>query len=353
MARRSKSALPPLPDVAPGRKPRRLGLIGPFAVAGLAAIAWSVGWFYVSGETAKQMDLAAERFRAAGYQVSWDQRRIGGYPFRIDVTLDGARLRDPSGWGLSTPRLEAEAYMHALRHWVFATPDGLTFVRPLGGPVEVRGSLIHASLGDLDKTPPSFSLDAYKLTFTPAPGARPFALDSAERVQLHTRWGPNDEGAVFFRVDGGRAKLQGLFARVADGKPISMVWQSVLTKCSAFRGSNWSEAARAWAAGGGQVEVGDAGVTAGDALIGIQGGTLRLDPDGRLNGALNVSLRQAPKALSALADQGAIPQDAARAAAAVTAARTEGGDIARAPLTFEAGRVTLGPVALSPAPRLF
>lgn len=353
MARRSKSDLPPLPDVAPGRKPRRLGLIAPFALAGLAAVAWSVGWFYVSGETAKQMDLATQRFRAAGYQVSWDERRIGGYPFRIDVTLKDARLRDPSGWGLSTPRLEAEAYMHALGHWVFATPDGLTFTRPLGGPVEVKGALIHASLNSLDKTPPSFSLEATKLTFTPGPGARPFALDAADRVELHLRPGPDDQGAVFFKVDGGRAKLDGLFARMAEGKPVSIAWDSLLTKVSGFKGATWAEAARAWAAGGGTVQVRQAGVTAGDALIGTQGGTLRLDSDGRLDGTLDVSLRQAPKALSALADQGTIPQDAAQAASAVAQARTEAGDIARAPLTFEAGRVTLGPVALSPAPRLF
>ncbi len=353
MARRSKSALPPLPDVAPGRKPRRLGLIAPFAVAGLAALAWSIGWFYVSGETAKRMDLAVARFRAAGYQVSWDQRRIGGYPFRIDVTLDGARLRDPSGWGLMTPRLEAEAYMHALGHWVFATPQGLTFVRPLGGPVDVKGALIHASLNSLDKTPPSFSLEATKLTFTPGPGARAFALEGADRVEFHLRPGPDDQGAVFFKVDGGRARLAGLFARMEDGKPVSIAWDSLLTKVSGFKGANWSEAARTWAAAGGTIQVRQAGITAGDALVGTQGGTLRLDPDGRLAGGLAVSLRQAPKALSALADQGTIPQDAANAAAAVAQARTDGGDIARADLTFEAGRVTLGPVALSPAPRLF
>jgi hypothetical protein len=74
--------------------------------------------------------------------------------------------------------------------------------------------------------------------------------------------------------------------------------------------------------------------------------------DGRLRGVLNVSLRQAPHALDAMAQAGAVPPDAAAAASAVAAARQQG-DVAQATLNFEAGRVTLGPVALGPAPTVY
>ena len=353
MARRSKSDLPPLPDVGPARKPRRFWLIAPFVLLAIATVAWTAGWYYVSGKTAQQMDLGVQRLRAAGYDVSWRERSIGGYPFRLDVTLDDARVREPSGWAFHSPRLEGEAYLYALGHWVFATPEGFTFVRPVGGPVEVKGKLLHASLHGLDQLPPSFSFEGVGLSFAPGPGARPFALGAAERVELHLRPGPDDQGAVFFKLEGGKAQLHGLFARMADGKPVSIAWDSVLTKMSGFHGQGWADAARTWSAGGGTILVRQAGITAGDALIGAQGGTLRVDDDGRLAGSIDVSLRQAPKALSAMADQGTIAPEAAMAASAVASAHQETGDIARATLTFEAGRTTFGPVALAPAPKLF
>jgi hypothetical protein len=94
------------------------------------------------------------------------------------------------------------------------------------------------------------------------------------------------------------------------------------------------------------------GLTAGDAVIGANSGTLRVGTDGRLSGVLDVSLRQAPRALNALGSTGTIPQERAEAAAAVAVARQEG-DLARATLNFEAGQTTLGPVAIAPAPKVY
>jgi hypothetical protein len=353
MARRSKPSPPPLPDPDPTRKPRRFWLYAPFALLLIAAAAWSAMWIYLSGEAAKQMDAQVARFRTAGYELAWREREISGYPFRLDITLTDARVREPSGWALSTRRLEAEAFVHALRHWVFATPQGLTFTRPVGGPVEVKAALLHASLHDLDKRPPSFSFEGAKLSFTPAPGAQPFALSAADHVELHLRPGPDDQGAVLFKLDGGKARLSGLFARMAGDKPVSFVWDSLLTKMSSFQGATWQDSARAWSQGGGTIQVRQGGITAGDALIGAQPGTLAVDSDGRLSGALDVTLREAPQALNAMAAQGTIPPEAAMAATAVAQARQDQGEAARATLNFQAGRITLGPVALGPSPRIY
>ena len=97
----------------------------------------------------------------------------------------------------------------------------------------------------------------------------------------------------------------------------------------------------------------NAGITAGDAVIGAQGGTLSVGYDGRLDGSLDVTLREAPKALGAMAETGTIRPEAAMAASAVAAARQGGGDVARANITFQAGQTTLGPVAVGPAPKVY
>ena len=342
-----------LHDLPPPRKPRRLGLYIPFILLLLAVAAWTVFWFWARGEAATRMDAAAASLRTAGYEISWKDRGVGGYPFRLNMTLTEARIREPSGWGLEAPMLEAQAFMHAPAHWIIAAPQGLAFVRPLGGPVAVSGEVIRASLKDFDKRPPSFSFEGVKLAFAPNPGAQPFGLTSADRVEFHLRPGPDDEGGVFAKVENGKARLAGLLARVAGDRPISIEWNSTLSNMTAFTGPTWPAAVRNWTDAGGRMNVRSGGLTAGEAAVGATGGSLSVGPDGRLRGVLEVTLRQAPQALGAMGDTGVIAPEAAQAATAVTQARQGTGEVARATLNFQAGQTTLGPVALGPAPKVY
>ncbi len=354
MARRSKTPeAPPVPDPEPARKPRRFWLYAPFVVLLLAVAGWTALWLQVRGQAATRMDTAVIELRKAGYDVSWKDRTLGGYPFRLDVVLTDARIREPGGWSIATPRLEAQAFLYSIGHWITAAPQGLTLTRPIGGPVEVRGELLRASLSGLDKRPPSFSFEGRKLTFAPGAGAQPFGLSAADKVELHLRPGPDDQGAILFKVDNGKAQLSGLFAQLAGDKPVSIVWDSILTRMSGFKGQTWPDAVRAWSGGGGLIQVRQAGVTAGDALIGAQAGQLGVGYDGRLVGSMDVTLRQAPRALAAMAATGTLPPETALAAAAVAAAREDSASVARATLTFEAGRMTLGPVAIGASPRVY
>lgn len=342
-----------LPDPVPARKPRRLGLYLPFILALIVALAWSGLWVWARSRTVNGLDAAAESLRAAGYEVAWKSRTVDGYPFRLNVVLNEASLREPSGWGVSTPRLEAESFLHGLGHWVMATPDGLAVARPKGGVVEVTGEVIRASLNHLDQRPPSLSVEAVKLAFAPAPGARPFALTSADKVEMHLRAGPDDQGAFLLRVDGGKADAAGVLGRVAGDAPVALIWESTLSRMSAFEGRGWAAAAAAWSGKGGTITLRQAGLTAGDALLGVKSGSLSAGGDGRLRGELSIELRKAALGLDAMAASGLIPPEAANAAAAVVEARQGAGGAASADLVFQAGRTTLGPVALGPAPRLF
>jgi hypothetical protein len=98
----------PLPDPDPARKPSRTGLYAPFLLALVVSIVWSGMWIWLRGETIRQMDATAAALRQAGYGVEWRERKVTGWPFRLDVTLKGVSLREPSGWGLTTPKLEGE-----------------------------------------------------------------------------------------------------------------------------------------------------------------------------------------------------------------------------------------------------
>lgn len=339
--------------MSPPRKPRRIGLYAPFVLLLVAAFAWTGFWLWARGEAGARMDAAVADLKRAGYEVSWSERTLGGYPFRLDVTLTDARVREPSGWALVAPTLEAEAFMHAPSHWMMGAPQGFTFVRPIGGPVAVSGKSLVASLRKLNERPPSFSFSGVDLTFAPEPGAQPFGLARAKKVELHLRAGPDDEGGVFLRVDDARAMLTGLLGRIAGDRPVAIEWNSTLSKMSAFQGADWPSAVRSWTAAGGRMTVRNAGITAGDAVLGTKDGSLGVDSDGRVSGVLDVTLRQAPRALGAMGAAGTIPPETAAAAMAVAQARQGTADVAQAQIHFEAGRTTLGPVAIAPAPRVY
>lgn len=344
-----------MPDPTAPRKLSRLRIYITFGIAIVAVIAWTIAWVWARGEVKARMDAGVAMLKQAGYEVAWKDRGIGGYPFRLNVTLTEARVRDRSGWALEAPKLEGQAFMHAPTTWILAAPDGVTFVRPVGGPVRVTGKTIRASLSHFQNTPPNLSFEGSGLTFQPSAGAQPFGLQAAEHVEFHLRQAPSevgDEAGVWLSVKDGKAQLSGLLGRIAGEKPISIEWDGRMSKISAFRGQDWPSAVRNWTNAGGQMNVKRGGLTAGDAVIGVNSGTLRVGADGRLRGVLDASLRQAPRALGAMGTVGTIPQDRAAAAAAVAVARQEG-DLARATLNFEAGQTTLGPVALAPAPKVY
>ncbi|WP_304165297.1 DUF2125 domain-containing protein [Phenylobacterium aquaticum] len=350
MARRSTPPDPtPVPDPAPDRKHRRLGLYVPFAIAAMIAIAWTAVWIGIRGEAIRTIDADAAILRKAGYDVAWQDRRITGWPFRMDVAFTELRLREPTGWGFAAPKLEAEAFAYALDHWMIAAEDGFTFTRPRGGPVEVKGRVLRASLTDVRQTPPALSIEGLDVTFASGPGAQPFSLASAKRVELHLRPGPDDQGAILFKVEDGRTAPGSTLGAVGEGKPVSIIWDSILSKVSALKGADLAERSQAWSLAGGQFQVRQAGITAGDASLGAQAGKLALDSDGYLSGSLDITVRNGPQAMVDLARAGRVPPESALAAAAVMAARPDG----HLPLTFQAGQTTLGAVALAPAPKLW
>ena len=95
------------------------------------------------------------------------------------------------------------------------------------------------------------------------------------------------------------------------------------------------------------------GLTAGEAVISARSGALTVGPDGRVRGALQAELREAPASVGDLAQGGAITPEAVMAAAASAMAQRAGGGVAQTGLTFDAGQTFLGPLPVGPAPRIY
>jgi hypothetical protein len=320
-----------LPDAA--RKPRRLGLYVPWAIALILAAAWSLAWLWLAAETGRRIDAAANALRASGWQASWDARRVGGYPFRLDADFTGLRLTDPAGWSVALPTLKGEAYVFAPNRWVFAAPDGLTFTRPTAGALVVNARLLRASVNGWDRRPPSISFQGDDVTLTPAPGAKPFWLTSAKTVQFYTRPAPDDQGAVFLGIDNGAAEPSSWVGQISRGAPVGVVLDGVIFRAGAFTGRDWRGAATNWTRNGGGLDVRQFTLRAGDASLESRRGSLGVDASGALIGGMDAYL-----------------SEPGRLFAGMPAKRSQTETLK---LTFRDGSTWYGPLRLAPAPHLF
>ncbi|MDB5479220.1 MAG: hypothetical protein JWO83_273 [Caulobacteraceae bacterium] len=333
-------------------RPRRLGLYAPFVLLLALAAAWSVGWFWLRGEVFRRMDEAARSWEDSSYRVDWSDRAIYGFPFRLDLEVKGARLREQSGWGLAAPRLEAEAFVFAPDHWILVAPDGVVLHRRLGGPVAIGARVLRASVSDADASPPRISVEGLGLTFGTPAGAKPFGLASAQEFHLHTRAGPHDQGAAYVEIDKAVPMGAGLLSDIAAGSPVTMIGDGLFTQAGAPAGRGFGGLLRGWSEAGGTLTVRRLSIQAGAASLDSRSGTLAVGPDGRLAGSLEVRVTGVPRVLGALVADAHLAPEVAKAARAVLAARALR-DTATITIDFQAGQTTLGPVAIGPSPRMF
>jgi hypothetical protein len=330
----SRSTSPPT-HTAPeaSRKPRRLGLYLPWGIALVLLIAWSLSWIWLAGEAEQRIDAGALGLRQAGWRVAWDERRVSGYPFRLDADFTGLRLTDPSGWGLAVPTLKGEAYVFAPKNWVFAAPNGLTFTRAAGGAVRVTGRLLRASVNTWARHPPNISFEGDDLVLAPAPGAQPFWLAGAKTLEFYTRAALDDQGAVFFGLDGGRAAPASLMGRVARDAPVSILLDGIAFRAGAFSGRDWREAASNWTRSGGGLDVRQFTLRAGVVSLDSRRGSLAVDDHGALVGELDATLVEPGRLFTGL--------------------KSENGETETQKLTFHDGWTSVGRARLAPAPHLF
>ena len=341
-----------LPDPPPLRKPSRLGLYAPFVVLLVVAAGWMFGWSWMRSEVFRRMDAAAGALEGSGYRADWSARSLSGFPFRLDLDITGPRLREVSGWGLSAPRLKAEAFVFAPDHWVIVAPDGVTLTRRVGGPVVVTAKALRASLSDETAHPPRLSVEGGGLNFAPGPGAAPVTMMAADELHLHTRAGPRDQGAFYLEIDKARTTGRSLLGDMAAGAPVTLIADAIYSHASALSGEGLAGALRGWSAAGGGLTIRRLSLDAGSTGAEAKSGSLAVGDDGRLKGSLDLDLRQGPRLLGAVAARAGTSVATTGSAQAILAARGQGGK-ARVTVDFLVGQTTLGPVAIGPSPLVY
>jgi hypothetical protein len=339
--------------VAARKSTNALWLWAPYVLAALIFAGWSAYWFEVRNQVALAMDGASAQARREGVDLAWKDRAIGGYPFRIDVTLSEPEAGEPSGWRLAAPRIKAVANVFDLNHWVIAAGQGVVLTRPRAGATLIVGDLLRASWVGQGSAAPRIVVEGLKLTFTPQPGAGAFPLASADRAVFYTRPQPDDGMEARLFLAGARANPLSHLGEVTGPVPTALMWQGEVSHLSAFRGRDAPAGARAWSAAGGVLTTTLCGVAAGGRALGVHSSRLSTDTEGRLIGEAQLELKGGGDALRALGAAHAINPSAAAVAAGLLDGGGSSGGRVRVALTFQAGAVRLGSFPISRSPKLF
>ena len=214
-------------------------------MTGVLLIAWSGGWFWLEGETIRKMDAARAQAAKAGWRLDWASRKVSGFPFRLNVNLTNARWGEASGWSVTAPVLNAQAYVSRPDSWMLVAPEGVVVARASFGPLVVKADVLRGSVSDLGRQPPRISVEAIGLRFDAPAGSQPAGMSAAREFHFHTRAGPADQGAFYVEVD------QAI--RDSRTNPENAILDAIYSHAAALQGRDIASAVQSWKRVGGSI----------------------------------------------------------------------------------------------------
>lgn len=334
---------------------RSSGILFPFILLALVVGGWSVWWFTLASRLEGELGRAATTLREAGWQVSYADPEVTGWPFRARLVLDDVDVTMPSGHGLRSERLLAEALAYQPDRWVIVAPQGLSLGRGAKGWTAVTGEALRASVSALSRTPPRVVVEFAQPRFAAEEGAEPFPISGAERLILNLIPGPAETGqaGMLFEMTGAEGRPAGVLEAMAERRPFDLRAEADIGEATHLSGSTWGRALSAWAEEGGTLTAVRLEAIAGEDFARGSSDRLAADAGGRMVGDLEVNLRGGTAPLAGLA---AAPGVDPRAAAAVRlGVQITSGLRGDTNLTFRFadGRTRVGVIDLGPAPKLF
>jgi len=390
----------------PSPLPPRRRLWSVFVMPGLVvvlAIGWSGFWYFASGQIGSQFEGWKAREAKGGRIYDCGTLSVGGYPFRFEVNCVNARASFATQDATQGPLEARIARIHAVTQVYnpklmiaeFASPATVTAQgQP---PLMARWSLAQTSVYGLPDEPQRIALVIDNPALDRVVSSVQSPVARAKHLELHGRiveGSVNDHPVIDAALELNNASAEGVHPLAAA--PFEATLQARLRGLKNFAPKPWPDRFREIQAAGGGVEIVNSRVQQGD-LIAVASGTLSINPSGRLDGELKMTVAGIEKIVAGLgldkiAREG-VPQatldriapglksrdvDNAlgaldklvpglgglvrqQAPAAITAGVTmlgeettlEGKHAQAVPLRFVDGEVFLGPLRLGVAPQLF
>lgn len=242
-----------------GTSPPRRGrvwLFAPFAALALAALVWTAAWFVIRDRATAALDAWMAGEAVAGRQWSCPERRVGGYPFRMEVVCPTLALAR-GDWSATMGTLRTVAQVYQPGH----------VIAELAGPFRATDGrvTVEASWRDLRASfrgmPDGFERASLVID-APTVRVTGLALGDLEfasaRMETHVRPHPSraaDEGAVEVSARAQSAAVPMLNELVGGREPADIDLQFTATQARGARIRSLAGDLERWRQAGGKLEV--------------------------------------------------------------------------------------------------
>jgi hypothetical protein len=341
-------------DAAPPRPRSRFWLFAPFTVVGLVIVAWCAAWFVIRGRTVDELDAWLAREAAAGRQWTCADRRVGGFPFRIEldcatVTLRRGELAAEAG------ALQAVAQIYRPRHIIANLAGPLRVVE--GGLVtQARWRLLESSIrtGQSGLRQLAVVMEGGAVEVA---GATPEPVRAAaDRVEIYARPSPSQaDASVDLVARAAGAAVPALDALLGSPEPASLELQARATQGLRVSGQPLLEEIERWRTSGGALDVVLLKIATGNGRLETRG-RLSLDEERRVQGQLDGAAQGLDAVMRRFMGEGRAGLAAGLLGALAGRAAPRQPEATPGlqplpPVRFENGRVFLGPLPI-PGARL-
>jgi hypothetical protein len=283
---------------------RRRPLWPVFIAPGLVlilAIAWSAFWFYA----ASQVDVMADAWRAreakSGRVYDCAQRSVAGFPFRLEIRCDDVSVSLVSQTAGQPPAAPvtaklgeilavAQVYDPKLVIAEFTAPAKIFEQGAQQPSFVVNWSKGRSSVVGLPAIPQRGDIEFDDATIERLDGTMQVPLANAKHIELHGRiaqGSPQDHPDIESVLEINQGSIQGLHPLMAQ--PFDADIRAMVTGLKDFAPKPWPQRFREIQAAGGHIQIMQSRVQQGD-LIAVSAGTLSLNPDGKLDGELQMTV---------------------------------------------------------------
>ena len=277
----------------------------------IAAAAWSAFWFFAASEAEVKADAWRAQEARSGRTYDCAKRTVAGFPFRLEVRCDGARvslISQTAGQAASerpvTARLGeilviAQIYDPKLLIAEFTAPATISDSQGASSML-VNWSKARSSVVGLPAVPRRASIVFDDASIDRVNSSVQVPLARAKHVELHGRLAeaPNLDHPMIeavLRLEAG--SVQEVHPLLAQ--PFDAEIRAMLSGLTDLAPKPWPDRFRELQAAGGHVEIVQSRIQQGD-LIAVAAGTLGLSAQGRLDGELQMTVAGIEKVIPLL-----------------------------------------------------
>jgi hypothetical protein len=275
------------------------------------AIGWSGFWFYASSKVDGALDGWRAREAKSGRVYDCTNRSVAGFPFRLEVHCSGASValisqtaeqaatRTPVTVRLTDIFVVAQIYDPGLIIAEFTGPATFTDVGQQPSVI-ANWSLGRSSVAGLPYAPQRVSFEFDKPALDRMSGTLQVPLLRAEHFELHGRVaeGSVESNPVIETVlQLASASVQGVHPVLQQ--PFNADIRAQIRGLKDFAPKPWPVRFREIQAAGGRIDITQSRVEQGE-LLSLAAGSLSINPNGRLDGQLEMTVAGLDKIIPAL-----------------------------------------------------